>query len=196
MTYIDSVILNLTEWCCRRFQRLTGRTNVWLALQLTNLSIVVYFVWAGVIFWSDDWPSRILLALFCGGLLYVLTQTIFKDPIEASETSAYRRVAQGYRNPRRVRDLPLRISFLTLSIVFFYPSLLLYLYQHLPIVYLHLRIRLVLLTYSLIVLTTVVLYLLACDPLPPCAGKVRAWFQSLARYSWRPQSRPARRGRQ
>src|SRR5688500_16272879 len=38
VTYIDSFLLNLTERFCRRFQLLTGRTNVWLALQLTNLS--------------------------------------------------------------------------------------------------------------------------------------------------------------
>jgi hypothetical protein len=191
MSFIDRVLLDVTEHLCRRFQALSGRTNVWLAVQLTNLSIVVYFVWAGAVFWSDDWPSRILLAVFCGGLLYILTQTIFKEPIEASEASAFRRLSKGYRNPRRVRDLPLRVSFLTLSIVFCYPTILIYEYQHLPIVFLHVRIQLVLLTYSLIVLTTVVLYLLACDPLPPCAGKVRAWLQSMARAAPRPMSRPA-----
>jgi hypothetical protein len=31
------------------------------------------------------------------------------------------------------------------------------------------------LTYCLIVLTTIVLYLLACDPLPPCTGTLKAW---------------------
>jgi hypothetical protein len=191
MSYIDAAILTLTEWCCRRFQLLTGRTNIWLALQLTNLSIVVYFVWAGAVFWSDDWPSRILLAAFCGGLLYILTQTIFKESIEASEASAFQRLSKGYRNPRRIRDLPLRISFLTLSIVFCYPTILIYQYQHLPIVYLHTRVQLVWLTYSLIVLTTVVLYVLACDPLPPCVGKVRAWLQSLTRATSRPMRRPA-----
>lgn len=191
MSYIDAVLLTVTEWCCRRFQVLTGRTNTWLALQLTNLSIVVYFVWAGAVFWSDDWPSRILLALFCSGLLYILTQTIFKEPIEASEASAFQRLSKGYRNPRRVRDLPLRISFLTLSIVFAYPTILIYRYQHLPIVSLHMRSRLVFLTYSLIVLTTVVLYVLACDPLPPCVGKVRAWLQAMTRATSRPLSRPA-----
>jgi hypothetical protein len=176
MTYIDSAVLTVTEWACRRFQLLTGRTNVWLALQLTNLSIVVYFVWAGVSFWSDDWPSRILLAAFCGGLLYLLTQTIFKEPIELYEAAAYRRVEQGFRNPRRIRDAPLRISFLTLSLVLFYPVLL---------AYQHLHHNVALLTYSLIVLTTIVLYVLACDPLPPCAGKVREWLQALARNSRR-----------
>jgi hypothetical protein len=191
MSYLDAGLLTLTEWCCRRFQLLTGRTNIWLALQLTNLSIVIYFVWAGAVFWVDDWPSRILLAAFCSGLLYILTQTIFKDPIEASEASAFQRLSKGYRNPRRLRDQPLRLSFLTLSIVFFYPTLLIYQYQHLPIVYLHVRFQLVLLTYSLIVLTTVVLYVLACDPLPPCVGKVRAWLQSMLRATPRPVVGPA-----
>src|ERR687895_977584 len=112
MTWIDSAILDLTERFCRRFQVLTGRTNVWLALQLTNLSIIVYFVWAGVYFWRSDLGPRIGLGLFCAGLLYVLTQTVFKVPIEAYEAEAYRRVVKGFRNPRRVRDALLRISFL------------------------------------------------------------------------------------
>jgi len=170
VTWIDSAILDLTEWLCRRFQVLTGRTNVWLALQLTNLSIIMYFIWAAAYFWSGGVWTRVALAVFCTGLLYVLTQTIFKEPIETYENNAYRRVAKGLRNPRRVRDALLRISFLTLSIVLFYPILF---------VYINLRLRVVLLSYSLIVLTTVVLYLLACDPLPPCAGKVRSWLRGL-----------------
>ena len=171
MTYIDSALLNVTEWFCRRFQLLTGRTNVWLAFQVTNLSIIVYFVWAGVYFWSSDRATRIVLVLFCSGLLYVLIQTIFKEPIEAYESSAYQRVAKGFRNPRRVRDVLLRIPFLTLSVMLFYPILFMYF---------NLRVHIALLSYSLIVLTTVVLYLLACDPLPPCAGKVRDWLQGSA----------------
>ena len=41
MTYVDQAVLNLTERMCRRFQTWTGRTNVWLAFQLTNLSVIV-----------------------------------------------------------------------------------------------------------------------------------------------------------
>jgi hypothetical protein len=172
MTYIDSAILNLTEWFCRKFQLLTGRTNVWLAVQLTNLSIIVYFVLAGMYFWrSGDVAVRIALGLFCSSLLYVLTQTVFKVPIELYETAAYLRVAKGLRNPRRLRDAQLRISFLTLSLVLLYPISYAYRNLHVPMAPL---------TYSLIVLTTVVLYLLACDPLPPCAGKVTAWLRGLA----------------
>jgi hypothetical protein len=169
MTYVDTALLDLTEWLCRRFQVLTGRTNVWLAFQLTNLSIVVFFVWAGMHFVIARGPGRVVIALFCGGLLYLLARTVFKVPVEEYENSAYRRVAKGLRNPRRIRDLLLRLQFLMMSIVLvlFYPPLFLYL---------NLPIGLFVAGYGLTVLTTIVLYLLACDPLPPCQGKVREWI--------------------
>lgn len=183
MTYIDSAVLNLTERMCRRFQTWTGRTNVWLAFQLTNLSIVIYFVWvAGLYLLSMDVALRVFIALFGGGVFYVLTRTIFKMPIETSEAEAYRRVAKGLGNPRRVRDAQLRIAFLTLSIVLSYP---------LWFAYLTLHLRFILLTEALIILTTVVLYVLACDPLPPCAGRVREWLRGAV--SARDASAPASR---
>jgi hypothetical protein len=178
MTYLDAGILNAFEWFCHKFQRLTGRTNVWLAAQVTNLTIVVYFVWAAMYFWNTDFSVRISVGLFCGALLYVLPQTVFKVSIEEYELNAYRRVAKGFRNPRRVRDVLLRVSFLTLSIVLLYPVLFVYLYPGLS-AYVKLQIGVVLLSYLLILLTTVLLYLLACDPLPPCAGRVTEWLQRL-----------------
>jgi hypothetical protein len=171
MTYVDAAVLELVERLCRRFQLLTGRTNVWLAVQLTNVSIIVYFVWAGAYFWISDLATRIGLGLFCGVLLYGLTQTVFKVPVEMYEHNAYRRVAKGLRNPRRVRDALLRILFLMLSLILFGPMLF---------VFVTLRFRIVLLTYSLIGLTTVLLYVLACDPLPPCAGRLTEWLRGLA----------------
>jgi hypothetical protein len=101
----------------------------------------------------------------------VLTQTIFKTPVETYELAAYQRVARGLRNPRRVRDALLRTSFLTLCLVLAYPVLF---------VYVNLHQHLVLLSYLLIVLTTIVLYVLACDPLPPCVGTVREWMRGLS----------------
>jgi hypothetical protein len=172
MTYIDSAVLDLTERICRRIQMWTGRTNVWLALQLTNLSIVVYFMWVAALYWlSGDLALRLFVALFCGGVFFVLTQTILKVSMETSEAQAYRRVAKGLKNPRRVRDAQLRIAFLTLSLILSYP---------LWFVYLTLRLRFAMVTEALLVLTTAILYLLACDPLPPCAGKVTVWLRGLA----------------
>jgi hypothetical protein len=177
--YIDSLILDATEWSCRRFQVLTGRTNVWLAMQLTNVSIIIYFVWAALYFWNTDTTVRTFVGIFCGGLIYALTQTIFKVSIEEYENSAYRRVAKGLRNPRRLRDAPLRMSFLVLAVVAW---LMLGVLLSYPIlfVYVRLQIHLLVLSYLLIVLTLLLLYLLACDPLPPCAGKVTEWLYAAA----------------
>jgi hypothetical protein len=171
MNYVDAIILGVIERACRTIQRLTGKTNVWLAVQLTNLSVVVYFVWAGVYFWAMDLTPRIFVGLICGAVLYGLSQTVFKVPIETSENAAYRRVLRGLRNPRRVRDAMLRISFLTLSFVLSYP---------IWFVYVNLHLKAVLLTYSLIVLTTLLLYVLACDPLPPAAVRLKEWFPQTA----------------
>ena len=183
MIYLDSFLLDLTERVCRRLQILTGRTNVWFALQLTNLSIVVYFVWAVAYSWTSDLASPIVVGAFCLILLYILSQTVFKVPIEVYESDAYRRVAKGLRNPRRVRDALLRISFVTLSVILVYPVFL---------VYTDLHRSLVLLTYSLIVLTTMVLYLLACDPLPPAPGKIREWLKARAQARLTTSSVPTR----
>ncbi len=172
MTYVDSAVLNFTERMCRWFQAWTGRTNVWLAFQLTNLSIVIYFVWVvGLYLLSVDLAVRVFVAMFCGGVFFALTRTIFRMSIEVSETEAYRRLAKGLRNPRRIRDAQLRIAFLTLSTVLSVP---------LWFAYITLHQRFILLTEALILLTTVVLYVLACDPLPPCTGKVREWLRGLA----------------
>lgn len=173
MSFIDAAIVDLTESLCRRFQRLTGRTNVWLAIQLTNLSIVIYFVWAVALYlWAEDFALRVFMTVFCTGVFLVLTRTLFKVPIESAEQEAYRRVAKGLRNPRRIRDAQLRISFLSLSLLLAGPAVFVYVNQHLP---------LVLTAYLLVVLTTVVLYVLACDPLPPCVGRVREWVDAFAR---------------
>ena len=171
MPGIDAALLNATEWLCRKFQLLTGRTNVWLAVQLTNLSIVVYFVWTAIYIPVVPLGAQIAIAMFCGAVLYALTQTVFKVSIEAAESNAYQRVAKGLRNPRRLRDAQLRMSFLTLSVLMLYPMVF---------VYIILRIHVALLSYSLILLTTVLLYVVACDPLPPCAGKVREWLDAAA----------------
>src|SRR5262245_66080812 len=110
MLAVDSALLDLTEWLCRRFQMLTGRTNVWLAFQLTNFSIVVFFVWAGMHFRIGGRPFQIALAAFCGGLLYLLTRTLFRVPVESYENSEYRRVSRGFPHPRRVRHALLRLA--------------------------------------------------------------------------------------
>lgn len=171
MFYVDDAVLNVTESLCRRFQAVTGRTNVWLAYHLTNLSIVVYFVWIAGLYWlSGSLALRVFVAFFCGGVFFMLTRTVFRTSIEVAEAEAYRRVAKGFRNPRRLRDAQLRIAFLTLSMLLSYP---------LWLAYITLQRRFIPFIALLILLTTVVLYVLACDPLPPCTSKVHEWLRGL-----------------
>ena len=173
MTYVDAALLDITEYLCRRFQVWTGRTNVWLAFQLTNLSIVIYFMWVSVLYWlSGMFALRVFVAMFCGGVFVMLTRTIFRVSVEASEQQAYQRVAKGLRNPRRVRDVQLRTAFLFISVVLAYPVRFAYLAVGGAV-------RFMLLTEGLAVLTTALLYILACDPLPPCEGRVRSWARAL-----------------
>ena len=169
---IDLALLDLTERICHKIQRLTGRTNVWIAFQLTNLSVIVYFVWVALYFPNLPPYWRIPAALSCGGVLLMLSQSVFKVSVDASESNAYRRVAKGLRNPRRVRDAPLRLAFLTLSIVLLFP---------LMFVLVTVRSPVALLGYLLVGLTAVVLYLLACDPLPPCRGRLTELARAFTR---------------
>ncbi len=173
MMYVDAALLDLTEYLCRRFQVWTGRTNVWLAFQLTNLSIVMYFMWVSVLYWlSGMFALRVFVAMFCGGVFVMLTRTIFRVSVEASEAQAYQRVAKGLRNPRRTRDVQLRLAFLFISVVLAYPVRFAYLNAASTV-------RFMLLTEGLTVLTTALLYILACDPLPPCESRVTSWVRAL-----------------
>lgn len=175
MGYLDATVLRGVEWLCQRFQLLTGRTNVWLAVQLTNLSVAIYFTWALMVYVvSGDLALRIYLTLFLGGVLFVLSRTIFRESVDAAEAESYRRVARGVMNPRRLRDAQLRVAFLTFSLILVPPLVFANRVLHTAIP---------LLTASLLVITTVLLYVLACDPLPPAEGKVREWVRALARQS-------------
>ncbi|MGE3957113.1 MAG: hypothetical protein AB7H96_10380 [Vicinamibacterales bacterium] len=172
MAYVDSAVLDLVERLCRWFQRWTGRSNVWLAFQLTNLSIVIYFGWVSVLYWlSGMFALRVFVAGFGGAVFVMLTRTLFRMSLEAAEAQAYGRVARGLRNPRRVRDAQLRIAFLTISVLLSGPLWMAYLAS---------GMRFMLTTEALALLTTVVLYVLACDPLPPCEGRVRSFARALA----------------
>src|SRR6185295_14596544 len=94
------------------------------------------------------------------------------------ENNEYRRVSKGFRNPRRARDALLRIAFLTFSLMLFFPVVFVYQYPQVLAI-LNLRLSSFMIAHGLTVLTTVTLYLVACDPLPPCSGKVREWLRSL-----------------
>jgi len=75
-------------------------------------------------------------------------------------------------------DALLRIAFLTFSLMLFFPVLFVYQYPQVLAI-LNLAVSSFTMAHGLTVLTTITLYLVACDPLPPCQGKVREWLGAL-----------------
>ena len=125
-----------------------------------------------MLYWlSGILALRIFVSCFCAGVFYMLTRTIFRMSVDAAEEQAYRRVKKGMCNPRRLRDARLRLSFLGLSVLLAAPLAMAY---TLP------GRRFMLWTEALTVLMAAVLYLLACDPLPPCEGTAWEWVRGLA----------------
>ena len=193
MPGIDGLILDLTERLCQRFQELTGKTNVWIAFQLTNLSIIVYFFSAAFYFpLLPNLSWRLAVALFGAMVFYALSQTVFKESIKTAESNAYTRVAKGLRNPRRLRDAPLRISFLMTSVLMVYLMVFVYIMRRVSPQFAAYQAPLYVawLSSSLIALTAVLLYVIACDPLPPCAGRVRVWLRGLTPQRLEPRESP------
>ena len=169
MYWLDTAILDSTERLCHRFQLATGKTKVWVAVQLTNLSIVMYFVWAGRAPPPPPrrgWPSRCLRRV---------PGRAESDSLEsAAGNLREQRVpsrGQGAEEPETAaRRAPAHLVPHAVGVVLSYPILPLYSLSHAAVL---LRLS------PWIVLTTVVLYVLPCDPLPPCVGKVREWLRGL-----------------
>ena len=104
---IDSALLDLTERICHKIQMLTGRTNVWIAFQLTNLSVIVYFIWVALYFPNLPPYWRIAAALFSGGVLFALSQSVFKVSIDASREQRVPPRREGSEEPKtRSRRAP------------------------------------------------------------------------------------------
>ena len=177
---LDAWVLDLVEAACRRWQRLT-RANQRVARRAAHQREHRRLLRVGRRrIWTNDWGIRGVLAVFAALVLYGLTKSVFRMPIESAESSAYRRVMKGLRNPRRLRDLGIRLPFLGLSVLLAGPSLFAYRW---------LGIRPF--SYGLVLLTTALLYVLACDPLPPQPGAIRErWAALVAALARRPAERP------
>ena len=97
---IDSALLDLTERICHKIQMLTGRTNVRIAFQLTNLSVIMYFVWVALYFPNLPPYWRIPAALFFSSVLFALSQSVFKVSIDASENKRVPPRREGSEEPK------------------------------------------------------------------------------------------------
>lgn len=167
---MDSAIIGFVEKFAHWFQRLTGKTNFFLAGFIAGALLIPVFV--GVIRGVSPLnplgpePSEQTgfghLAAF--GLICLLAYTAFFG-WKKKENEAWERLSKGVANPRKgsLGWLCCRIWCL----------------QIFGISFLILLIEASLLGAAMTICLALYLYLETCDPLPPCQGKIKEWLGSL-----------------
>jgi hypothetical protein len=171
---IDGWVLSKIEKCCHKFQEYTGYTNYWLISKISLL--VLIFVACSVIKFllshvndhvliSPAWPTAY------GGLLdsiFIIYLARWVFHWENEEVKAFDRIQKGLANPEKASTFHfgLRTAILVLLsidiVTCIVPS---------P-------------TYSTMTfivgkLIFLQIELMACDPLPPCQGKIREKLATL-----------------
>jgi hypothetical protein len=158
--YLISKLEKVTHWV----QRWTGKTNYWLSSRL--IFILIYMLVAEVMFYFVRGKAPIWLGFHNFGKFdlyysFVLVPVLLIDAAwgwKVKEQLAYDRLSRGLANPSKIRtfDASARLLFLLLyigaTVARFYD---LYLFT-----------------------VTLLIFLNACDPLPPCQGKIKEWLIS------------------
>jgi hypothetical protein len=166
---LDRLLLETTERSAHRFQRWTGKNNFWWMRQLLVIqALCLLAVAVEPLYLSTlPWASRITLSLLLLVMVMFLGVTgrlNLASQLDHMEGEAYKRLQQGLANPEKIH--PAYFVFRLVTLFVFMPIVLL-----MGVSY-HINIIVGLATVALA-------YLSACDPLPPCAGKIKEWWLSL-----------------
>jgi hypothetical protein len=156
---------------CHPLQRLTGETNYYYAglcsFLIVFTSLGVYFdifpkelVGENSLILDRDHPTRFWIGVFIFTNYFALVWKM-------SETYAYDRISHGLANPNKVNLL---YRFIRLNSIITTPFFVL-----LPIPGIQIYDK----VFNL--LLTLFIFLVACDPLPLCTGKVKEWLKSFVR---------------
>lgn len=146
-----------TEKTCHWFQRMTGLTNYWILGKeciVVSFTIIAEFMLRGVGM-KPNWFTSTGFGVstywrIVGGLVIFGYLSVGAFFWQVKEENAYDRLTLGLANPNKMEGFKV--------------------------------LRLVLLTFcwgDLYILSyTLYAFLDACDPLPPCRGKVREWWEN------------------
>lgn len=172
----DQKILDYIESICHKQQRFFGVTHYfWLKLDAIILSIFYFvFIYPNIDL-DNKWKTNILIGvlIFFGFFGY-----------DIWEKSSYNRIVKGLGNPLRNYDyfvffrwthiyIPYLYFLLTAIIILFFDFSSFFFFTIFFVVY----------------VAFTLLYLLpACDPLPPCNGKIQTILKNLIKNKSVPQS--------
>lgn len=167
---IDWFFLSHFEKGCHFLQKMTGKTNYYY---VGLCSFLIVLISLGVYF--DIFPKGLIGE---GGLIYnrndmvwfwvnIFIFTFFSSSWKIIEAWAYTNLNNGVANICKIMHTA-RLARILLVIML--PFVLL-----LPVPQIQIYDKV------FIVLVTLVLFLLSCDPLPPCTGKVKEWLKSFGK---------------
>jgi hypothetical protein len=168
---IDAFFLDRYQKFAHRFQRLTGKTNFWIAAKLRlliatrfalEIILTVYHIDPRWLHHFDIQPFRSgweLWFYFCSGA-FILRHGLFCW--RTQEAEAFRRLERGLGNDLRVNPIT---RFLRFAFLLCIPLWVADLFFGVMSISLPLFLS--------------IMYLEACDPLPPCRGKIREWIEAM-----------------
>jgi hypothetical protein len=166
---VDWFLIRAIEKTAQTFQKLTGKTHYWVVRQLAVILILIYS-WAAVSpLFAPKVPffERVLATLFVGLMVwffFIRWLLHVANRMEEVERAAFLRVSQGIANPVKIMPIFIIGRLLITSLVA--------LDVYLTIISSALSSR----DFASPILLLIV-YLAACDPLPPAPSKVRQWLQ-------------------
>lgn len=167
----DVAVISFLEKQLHRFQRLTGKTNFWVAKQICMLQIVLWGIFLIAIPFENFPPvwERSLLILICIGVSPLAFTIVYSRAkrCDQMEKDAFIRLENGVAN--KGKNMSVHRVFHVLILITFFLSISLE-YRGLIT-----RSAIQLIYFSDILR----LYLMVCDPLPPCAGKIKEWLGSF-----------------
>ena len=167
---MDAWLLRKMEWLAQKFQVLTGKTCMWLAINSLSLSIAVTVGRNTFRVFSGN-PVLAYLGMFMLGLVCVTVLILMKWPgLEQLEAMANSRLENGWANPLKINPFMMAARssavILTLMILFDGTGILPSRNSPFPSIF-------------SAVLAVSALYWMSCDPLPPCGRKVKEWLLGL-----------------
>ena len=164
---LDDWVIEKTEKFCHWFQKWTGKTNYFLA-QVMAVFLFGFFTSYAVEFFLENHVAH---ATFYGFLGAVYLLNVFWI-IPEREQNAFKRLSEKVANPIKNGIIYKIIRLFTLIAVLFYcliETVLIFRFGNI------FDVRFLVFALSLLGF----FYFIACDPLPPCSGKLREKIGAL-----------------
>ena len=166
---LDDFLMDKFQKIAWWFQKLTGRTNFWLARICFIIAALCYILWIGLPFSFLSWFNALVISLV--GVLYLAAVLWLVQRLEKWEKVFLKEQGnQPAVNILRVRGVFLRIMVIFICLIVGGQSILIYRMTNVA-------------SFLFGLLFTAIgvagVYFQSCTPLPLCKSKVKEWLEAF-----------------